>query len=43
MDNIDKARKQPDTEPVVSSARWGWAVFVVLTAAILAIAYFLKP
>lgn len=43
MDNAEKAKKQPNTEPVVSSAKWGWVVFMVLTAAILAVAYLLKP
>ncbi|HWK68854.1 MAG TPA: hypothetical protein VNS34_28345 [Rhizobiaceae bacterium] len=43
MDNMGRSKKQSDTEPVVGSATWGWVVFVVLTAAILAAAYFLKP
>lgn len=40
---MEKINKQSDTEPVVSSARWGWVVLVALTLAILGAAYFLKP
>lgn len=40
---MEKINKQTNTEPLVSSTRWGWVVFVALTAAILAAAYFLKP
>jgi hypothetical protein len=43
MDNKEKAKKHLDTEPVVSSAGWGWVVFIVVTVSILAVAYFLKP